>query len=509
MVTILHRAYDDSPIISATFRHVTRDGSPNFDPNMVQEGLLVMMNSRFKMSAPPSTFGARRARLGKALKRPVVIFAGRARSRNYPANTYPFRAGSNYLYYGGPSMEGGAWVIEPGNDGESGCTLLRPPSSLDDAVWVGEAPSDHELAEVAGIPPQSVEDPENLKNLIDPAESAAFSPPCPVTRKEIADWGLLDPREDEILHIVDMRLQKDEYELAAMRRAADVSVAAHLAAMKAARPGTREADVAAAISATLLAHECYGSFTPGVSVRGEILHSNGYVNPLRVGDLLLVDAGAEEPGGYASDITRTFPIGGRFSSVQRALYEAVLNAQRAAIAECLPDRRYRDVHDRAALVLCEGLVEARVLRGKPADLAARGAHTLFFTHGVGHLIGLDVHDMEDFGDLAGYAPGRVRRKEFGSKFLRLDRDLTPGMTVTIEPGIYLVPAIWRRDDMTRPFRDVVNRSVVDSLLDSRFGGIRIEDTVHVCGDSDDGPEVLTAALPSDIAEVECILRSAG
>jgi Xaa-Pro aminopeptidase len=123
----------------------------------------------------------------------------------------------------------------------------------------------------------------------------------------------------------------------------------------------------------------------------------------------------------------------------------------------VPGRRFRDVHDLSARVICTGLVAAELLRGDPAELAARTAHALFYPHGVGHLIGLDVHDMEDFGDLAGYAAGRVRRPEFGNKFLRLDRDLTAGMCVTIEPGIYLVPAIWQRDDLVRPLADVVNR----------------------------------------------------
>ena len=159
------------------------------------------------------------------------------------------------------------------------------------------------------------------------------------------------------------------------------------------------------------------------------------------------------------------------------------------------ETRYRDVHDLAGRIICEGLVEAELLRGDAAALAARNAHTLFFPHGVGHLIGLDAHDMEDFGDLAGYAPGRTRRPEFGNCYVRLDRDLEPGMTATIEPGIYFVPAIWERDDLVKPLADVVNRSKVDALLRDRTGGIRIEDTV--CVRDSGGPEVLSNASPAD------------
>ena len=231
------------------------------------------------------------------------------------------------------------------------------------------------------------------------------------------------------------------------------------------------------------AHQCRPSFTPIVTVRGEVLHGQGYPNKLRSGALLLADGGAEEPGGYACDVTRTFPVDGEWSSIQRQLYDTVLRAMQEAIEACVVGKRYRDVHDLTGEVVCEGLVQAGLLKGDPAELSQRRAHTLFFAHGVGHLIGLDVHDMEDFGDLAGYAPGRKRRQHFGDKFLRLDRDLESGMCVTIEPGIYLVPAIWESEELVGPFTDAVNRSAVDALLRDRFGGIRIEETVHVGAES--------------------------
>jgi Xaa-Pro aminopeptidase len=190
-------------------------------------------------------------------------------------------------------------------------------------------------------------------------------------------------------------------------------------------------------------------------------------------------------------------VNGEFTPIQRQLYDTVLRAEGEAIAACVPGRRYRDIHDLAGRVICEGLIQAELLRGDPAELCSRGAHTLFFTHGVGHLIGLDVHDMEEFGDLAGYAAGRERRPTFGDKFLRLDRDLEENMVVTIEPGLYLVPAIWQNEEITGRFTDVVNRPAVDALLKDHFGGIRIEDVVRVRGSDADGPEVLTADAPTD------------
>ncbi|MCB9851300.1 MAG: M24 family metallopeptidase, partial [Phycisphaerales bacterium] len=211
------------------------------------------------------------------------------------------------------------------------------------------------------------------------------------------------------------------------------------------------------------------------------------------GALLLLDSGAEEPSGYCSDITRTWPVSGKWSGVQRALYETVLRAQQAAVDACVPGKRYREIHELAARVICEGLIDAGLFRGDAADLASRGAYGLFFPHGVGHLLGLGVHDLEEFGDLAGYAAGRKRPTRFGDCFLRLDRDLAPGMVVTIEPGIYLVPAIWERDDLVAPFADAINRPAIEELLAAKFGGIRIEDDVHVCASG--GPEVFTANLP--------------
>lgn len=458
-----------------------------------------------KLTAPPDVYRTRRARLAAKLRRPLVIFAGRARARQNHVNLHAFRAGSNYLYFGGPPVEGAAWIIEPGSNGDDGCTLLRTPSTLEDIVWTGSAPADDELASAAGVAIECLRDPEAARQLLAGRGAAGIAPPCPPTMEWYAALGLSVAEPDEVLTIIEMRLCKDEHELAAMRFAAAVSVEAQLAAMHATAPNRSEAHVAAALMEVYTRHNCQPSFTPMANVHGDVLHSEGYRHALRRGHLLLVDAGAEEPGGYASDITRTYPVSGEYTPMQRHLCDTVLRSQRAAVSACTEGTRYRDVHDTAARVICDGLVQAELLRGNPADLAARYAHTLFFTHGVGHLIGLDVHDCRDMGDdLSGYPAGRTRRTEFGNKFLRLDRDLAPGMTVTIEPGIYLVRAIWQMDEMIRPFADVVNMPAIQRLLDAEFGGIRIEDTVSV-RPGGAPPEVLTAALPKNPDEICAIV----
>ncbi len=460
------------------------------------------MSNSFDMTAPAAVYRQRRATQAGELKRPLVLFSGLARARNYQGNNLPFRASSTYLYFGGPPVEGAALVIEPQSNGSDGCTLLRMPPAPDDALWHGVIPDDAAVAAAAGLETSSLADPDQLESVLAGREAACVEVPCHTTMDWISRVGLLPIAEREQLAIINMRLIKDEHELAAMRRAAAVTVDAHRAAMGAAVAGQREADVAAAFHEVLVADACAPSFTPIVTVLGEVLHGQGYPNELTDGALLLVDGGAEEPGGYACDATRTFPVGGQWSSIQRHLYDTVLDSMRQAIEACVVGRRYREVHDIAGRVICDGLVQAELLKGDPAELAERRAHTLFFAHGVGHLIGLDVHDMEDFGDLAGYAPGRKRREHFGDKYLRLDRDLEAGMCVTIEPGIYFVPAIWDDEALVGPLEDVVNRPAVDALLKARFGGIRIEETVHVAAG---GPETLTAALVSDADEVaKCV-----
>ena len=459
-----------------------------------------------QLNAPPSVYRQRRARLAERLQRPLVICAGFAPSRNYAANAYPFRAGSSYLYFGGPPVEGAAWLIRPGSDGNDGCTLLRTAPTADDIVWLGPVPSDTEMTAAAGLADDRLAQPDQLGTLLADQPAAVVAPPGARTQAYIAAWGLEPAQPAELLPIIELRLLKDVHEMQAMHRAAEVNVEAQRAVMAATAEGRGEADAAAAFFAVLVANQCRPSFTPIISVHGEILHGQGFANRLDAGRLLLVDAGAEEPGGYACDITRTYPVNGSWTSIQRHFYETVLRAVQESLAACVPGRRFRDVHDLAAKVLCEGLVQAELLRGDPAELAGRYAHTLFFCHGLGHLIGLDVHDMEDFGDLAGYAPGRQRRPEFGNNFLRLDRDLEPGLCLTIEPGIYLVPAIWQRDDLVKPFADAVNRPAIDALLKEQFGGIRIEETICI---TDTGPpEVLSRALPSDADAVAGIVGTA-
>ncbi|MEE2751839.1 MAG: M24 family metallopeptidase, partial [Myxococcota bacterium] len=233
-----------------------------------------------------------------------------------------------------------------------------------------------------------------------------------------------------------------------------------------------------------------------------ILHNPHYVHALEPGNLLLLDGGAERPSGYGADVTRTWPVSGRFEPRAQAADEAVLESQRCSIALCREGTRYRDVHLESARVLARWLIDEGLLTCGVDEALETGAHALFYPHGVGHLLGLDVHDLEGFGDLAGYAPDRERDEVFGISYLRLDLDLTPGNIVTIEPGFYVVPNILKNASFREQHATRLDFEKAASWIG--FGGIRIEDNVLI---TTDDPDVLTGAIPKSVSALEEIVGS--
>jgi Xaa-Pro aminopeptidase len=222
-----------------------------------------------------------------------------------------------------------------------------------------------------------------------------------------------------------------------------------------------------------------------------------YENTLAAGDLVVMDGGAESPLFYAADITRTFPVSGRFTPEQRAVYEVVLATQLVAIEKAAPGNSNREVHLTAARTIVGGLVEMGLMKGDPDDAVAEGAHALFFPHGIGHMLGLDVHDMEDLGDEVGYPGGEPRSTQFGLNLLRQVRELEPGFVITIEPGIYFIPALigrWRDQGL---HTDFIRYDRLEGFMD--FGGIRIEDDIVI---TETGSRVLGPGIPKTIDDVE-------
>jgi Xaa-Pro aminopeptidase len=300
--------------------------------------------------------------------------------------------------------------------------------------------------------------------------------------------------------VAGLRNLKAPEEIAEMEEAARITADAFRTAMAATAPGETEATIGALADAVVAAHGAASSFPTIATVHAEILHNTSRAHPLEAGQLFCLDGGAEVASGYGADVTRVWPVSGRFDPRQRAVYEAVYEANAAAVAACRPGVRYRYVHETASRVIARFLADEGLIRCSPDASVENGAHALFFPHGVGHLLGLDVHDLENLGDIAAYAPGRTRSPQFGTRFLRLDLDLVPGMTVTIEPGIYVVPAIFARQDFRDRFGALVDFDRAASWVG--FTGIRIEDDVLV---EAGGPRVLTTGIPRTVAEVEAIV----
>lgn len=434
----------------------------------------------------PSLFADRRRRLSDALGGdPIFLHGHRALPRNFEANVYRFRQDSSFLYFCGLSRPGCGLHIDSG--GHS--TLFVPAPGVDDALWHGEAEAFEVVAAAAGV------------DAIRPA-SEADATGCHVLPLADPSQSIASPSDALVDAVISLRLTRDDTELAAMRRAIAVTAEAHVLAMSVTRPGLRDDAIAAVIEYVFALGGMDLAYPSIVTARGEVLHGHASGAALQPSDLLLVDAGAEEPGGYAADVTRTWPVSGRFSAKQRAVYDAVLAAQEASIAVLGPGVRYRDVHLASARVITRFAVDEGLLAGDVDGLVECGAHAVLFPHGVGHLIGLDVHDMEAYGDRVGYPAGRDRDPQFGLSFLRLDRNMEAGMVVTVEPGIYLVPAIIEDPKLHAQFGDSVCWDVARSWLP--FGGIRIEDDILV---TESGCSVLSEAIPKDPVAIEGLVGS--
>jgi Xaa-Pro aminopeptidase len=446
----------------------------------------------------PDALRQRRQKLADRFTAPAIFWSGGSSSRNFRANTYPFRANSHFLYFAGLPLANAAIRLECGR-----LELFMDEATPADRLWHGNSPSRDQVAAQIGA-----DAAYPLPELKPRSQDAATLPVSDsATRQQQTDWlnrdltPLAQLDRDLAEAVIELRLIQDELALNEIRRAAAVTVQAHKAGMAATLTANTEAEIRAAMEAVLIAHNMPCAYTSIVTVHGEVLHNNDYHHPVQSGDLLLADLGAEAESGWASDVTRTWPISGQFSPSQRAIYDLVLATHDRCIAEAKPGVEYRDLHLLAAALLTEGLIDLGILQGRCDDLVAQDAHALFFPHGIGHLLGLDVHDMEDLGDLAGYAPGRSRSPRFGLGYLRLDRTLQPGMVVTIEPGFYQVPALLQDPDRRQPYAQTVNWERLAEFADVR--GIRIEDDILI---TPTGAEILTTDLPTQAEQIEALIQ---
>ncbi len=448
------------------------------------------------------TLYERRQRLAQLVDFPVILWSGQASSRNFPANSFPFRASSHFLYFAGLPLENSVIFLKDGS-----LDLFMddaPPSS---ALWHGEMPKREQIAQMIGanaaFPLSELKSRATDAATIAVQNTTTYWQQAEILNRPVAPAKAPEGIDRELAKaIASLRLCHDAGALSELRKAAAVTVEAHKAGMAATPSAKLEASVRGAMEAVIISHNMTDAYGSIVTVHGEVLHNEQYHHPLQPGDLLLADVGAETETGWASDVTRTWPVTGKFSSTQRDLYDVVLAAHHACIDKIRPGIEYLDIHLLAASVIAQGLVDLGILRGQVSDLVEMDAHALFFPHGIGHLLGLDVHDMEDLGDLAGYEQGRERSDRFGLGYLRLNRPLKPGMLVTIEPGFYQVPAILNDSEIRSKYQTVVNWERLAQFSDVR--GIRIEDDVLV---TEEGSEILTSALPSDADAIEQLVNS--
>jgi Xaa-Pro aminopeptidase len=301
--------------------------------------------------------------------------------------------------------------------------------------------------------------------------------------------------------VVDMRNHKTGEEVAEIERAVDTSVDMHVAAMAMVRPGLRESDIAGRVTEIALAAGGGLSFPVIATIHGETLHNHYHGNALAAGNLFLLDCGAETAMHYAGDLSSTFPVSTAFDGRQKDVYQVVLNAHLAAVAAVKPGRPFREIHLLACRTLAEGLKGLGLMKGDLDEAVSQGAHAMFFQCGLGHMMGLDVHDMENLGEVwVGYE-GLPKSTQFGLKSLRLARPLEPGFVITVEPGIYFIPELIRRWEAERRFADFICYDRLETFAD--FGGARIEENLLV---TPDGHRILGKERPRTIAEVEAIRR---
>lgn len=427
---------------------------------------------------PTNTYAQRRQQLAANVHSGLIFIPGNQEApMNYKDNVYPFRQDSNFRYFAGHNIPDLALTIDA-TTGES--KLWGNDISLDHIVWMGEQPSVQELSGRVGAARGGTLT-ELSALLKHHAEEVHFLPPYRADRKQFLQEHLgagASASQELVEAVIALRSLKSAEEITQMSIAVKTSMDLHAAAQAHAAPGQLEAEVAGLIEGIAISANGRLAYPAIVTRNGQILHNHYHGNTLEKGDLLLIDAGAEAPSGYAGDITRTFSVGAPMTTKQQEIWDIVQQAKLDSIAALQPGVRYRDVHDAAGKILFEGLKTLGLTQGDPDEAVAAGAHALFMPHGLGHMIGLDVHDMEDLGeDLVGYDTETRRSDQFGTRSLRLGRRLQEGFAITVEPGIYFIPRLmdqWQADgtcsafinfDKLKPYRD--------------FGGIRLEDNVVI------------------------------
>ena len=461
----------------------------------------------------PNVFRARRRQLLKSLTSGVVLLPGNVESpMNYVDNTYPFRQDSTFLYYAGINRSGLFMVIDL-DDG--GTTIFGKEPTVADIMWSGPQPGLAELRERSGA--DKAHDLTVLDGVLNHAiqqgRGVHYLPPYRAeTRCQLEDLlglesgqSLQEHSEEFARAVVAQRSTKEPRELAEIEMALETTQAMYSAAMEATCPGKFEREIAGLVEGIAIAGGGRLAYPCILTKLGQVLHNHHYHRRLESGDLVVQDSGAATLLGYASDITRTYPVSGSFSARQREIYQAVLDSLTHSLASVRAGHPFRDSHLVAARTLTARLQQIGLMRGDLDESVAAGAHALFFPHGLGHMMGLDVHDMENLGeDIVGYDGEVARSEQFGLSALRFGRAPAPGYVLTVEPGCYFIgPLIdeWKAEKRHEAF---INYDEVDSWRD--FGGVRIEENIVITAE---GCRILGPPIPKLIADVEAACGSSG
>ncbi|MCG6909378.1 MAG: aminopeptidase P family protein [Deltaproteobacteria bacterium] len=461
---------------------------------------------------PKAVYHSRRKRLAADVGSGIVLFLGNGQSpMNYADNLYPFRQDSSFLYFWGLDMPDLAAAIDIDASRE---IIFGDDMTLEESVWSGASPSLSFLCEKTDV--AQIEPADHLTPFIQKARSSGRTVHIlPQYRADnimamsrllnTAPGDLGETVSPELIRaVVAQRSIKSAAEVDQMESALDISREMHMTAMRMTSPGMYELEVVSAMESIAYARGGSRMAYPTIfTVRGEILHNQFHGNIMQAGNLVVNDSGAESPMHYASDITRTIPVGGSFSTRQKEIYRIVLASQEAAIQSMRPGTAFRDIHLLSCRVITEGLQALGLMKGDVDASVAAGAHALFQPAGLGHMIGLDVHDMEGLGeDLVGYTDTIKRSDQFGTRNLRLARPLEEGFVLTVEPGIYFISRLIDRWRSENKFSDFIDYDRVEAY--KGFGGVRIEDNVLV---TRSGARILGKPIPKRVEEVEALASS--
>ena len=458
-----------------------------------------------------SVYKNRRARLKEKVKSGLVLILGNGEApANYTDNTYKFRQDSSFLYFFGLNQPGFAGVIDIDSGDEY---IFGNDVDMDDIIWMGPQPSVKDMAARVGVSKTApfARLADCMKTAISQGRRIHFLPPYrfrnmllleellgirPALVKNYASLELIKA-------VVDLRSVKEPCEIEEITKACNIGYEMHTAAMRNCKPGVKEQYIAGLIEGIAASYGSMVSFPVILSQNGETLHNHDHSQILQEGRMMLTDAGAEEVSHYCSDFTRTVPVGGKFLTRQKEVYNIVLAANNKAIEIAKPGVTYQYVHLEVCKVLAQGFKDLGLMKGDVNEAVAAGAHALFMPHGLGHMMGLDVHDMEDLGQIyVGYDDETRPIDQFGTSSLRMGRRLQEGFVITDEPGCYFIPALidqWRAQGIHKEF---LNYDKIETFKD--FGGIRLEDDILIIPG---GSRFLgDKRTPITVEEVEEIMR---